>query len=49
MTFETREAAVAYATRNGLASRVIEPQEAKRRRVVYSDNFRFDRRQPWTH
>ena len=49
MTFETREAAVAYATRNGIAFRVAEPKESKRRRVAYSDNFRFDRRQPWTH
>jgi hypothetical protein len=49
MTFETRDAAVAYATRNGIAYRVDEPKESKRRRVAYSDNFRFDRRQPWTH
>src|SRR5690606_28483848 len=49
MTFETREAAVAYATRNGIAFRVVEPKESKRRRMAYSDNFRFDRRQPWTH
>ena len=49
MTFETREAAIAYATRNGIAFRVSEPKESKRRRVAYSDNFRFDRRQPWTH
>ena len=47
--FETREAAIAYATRNGIAFRVSEPKESKRRRVAYSDNFRFDRRQPWTH
>ncbi|WP_394689310.1 ETC complex I subunit [Hoeflea sp.] len=49
LRFETREAAVAYAMRNGIAFRVIEPKESKRRRVAYSDNFRFDRRQPWTH
>jgi hypothetical protein len=49
MTFETRDAAVAYATRNGIAHRVDEPKESKRRRVAYSDNFRYDRRQPWTH
>ncbi|MCY0147029.1 ETC complex I subunit [Hoeflea sp. G2-23] len=49
MSFETREAAVAYAMRNDIAFRVIEPKESKRRRVVYSDNFKFDRRQPWTH
>lgn len=49
LRFETREAAVAYAMRNGVAFRVIEPKESKRRKVAYSDNFRFDRRQPWTH
>lgn len=49
LRFETREAAVTYATRNGIAFRVIEPKESTRRKVAYSDNFRFDRRQPWTH
>jgi len=49
LTFETCEEAVAYAERNGIAYRVIEPKAAKRRRIAYSDNFRFDRRQPWTH
>ena len=47
--FETQEEAVAYAMRNGIAYRVAEPQEAKRRKISYSDNFRFDRTQPWTH
>ncbi|AKI00538.1 ETC complex I subunit conserved region [Hoeflea sp. IMCC20628] len=49
MSFETRELAVAYATRNGIPFRVIEPKESKRRRMAYADNFRFDRRMPWTH
>ena len=49
LTFETREEAVAYAERNGVAYRVMEPKETKRRRIAYSDNFRYDRRQPWTH
>ena len=49
MRFDTRDDAVAYATRNGIAFRVAEPKESKRRRVAYADNFRFDRRQPWTH
>ena len=49
MNFDSRESAVAYAMRNGIAFRVIEPKENKRRRMGYSDNFRFDRRQPWTH
>jgi hypothetical protein len=49
LRFETREEAVAYAERHGIAYRVIEPKDPKRRRVAYSDNFRYDRRQPWTH
>jgi len=49
LVFETREEAVAYAEKNGIAFRVLEPKEAKRRTISYSDNFRFDRKQPWTH
>tara|TARA_R110002020_G_scaffold21450_2_gene72851 strand:+ start:6143 stop:6466 length:324 start_codon:yes stop_codon:yes gene_type:complete len=49
LRFDSKDAAVAYAMRNGLAFRVIEPKESKRRRVAYADNFRYDRRQPWTH
>ncbi|MEM6461386.1 MAG: ETC complex I subunit [Pseudomonadota bacterium] len=49
LTFETREDAVGYAERNGIPYRVIEPHDPKRRRVAYADNFRFNRRQPWTH
>jgi hypothetical protein len=49
LTFETRDEAVAYAERNGIAYVLIEPMEPKRRRIAYADNFRYDRRQPWTH
>ncbi|WP_157944599.1 ETC complex I subunit [Mangrovicella endophytica] len=49
LSFETKEEAVEYAERNGIPYRIEEPKEAKRRRVSYSDNFRYDRRQPWTH
>ncbi|MDX3929648.1 MAG: ETC complex I subunit [Shinella sp.] len=49
LTFESSEAAVAYAQRNGIEYRVIEPKEATRKRVAYPDNFRFNRTQPWTH
>ncbi|MBV6657291.1 MAG: ETC complex I subunit [Devosiaceae bacterium] len=49
LTFETRDDAVAYATRNGIAYRVEEPKERVRRKVAYADNFRYDRRVPWTH
>ncbi|MCO5734087.1 ETC complex I subunit [Rhizobium sp. SSA_523] len=49
LNFETQEQAQAYAERNGIDYRVIPPKEAKRQQVSYSDNFRFNRIQPWTH
>lgn len=49
LSFETREEAIAYAEKNGLEYRVQEPKEAKRRQISYSDNFRYDRKTPWTH
>ncbi len=49
MNFASREAAVAYAEQNGIAYRVIEPKEATRRQISYAENFRYDRKIPWTH
>lgn len=47
--FETREEAVAYAERKGLAYRVIEPKEKAVKTVSYSDNFKYGRIGTWTH
>ena len=47
--FDTKEEAIAYAEREGIAYRVEEPQEVKRRTMSYSDNFKFNRVGPWTH
>ena len=49
LTFESRDDAVAYAERNGIEYQVTEPHQRKRRPMSYSDNFRTDREQPWTH
>ena len=49
LTFETREEAVAYAEKHGIEHRVEEPKEAKRRQISYAENFRYDRKIPWTH
>ena len=49
LRFPTQEEAEAYARRNGIAYRVIQPKETKPKVVSYSDNFRPDRSQPWTH
>lgn len=47
--FESKEEAVAYAEREGIAYRVEEPKPAARKQVAYSDNFKFNRIGQWTH
>ncbi|MFL5198037.1 MAG: ETC complex I subunit [Microvirga sp.] len=47
--FDTKEEAIAYATREGIAYRSEEPHETKRRTIAYSDNFKFNRVGQWTH
>lgn len=49
LTFPTREEAIAYAERNGIAHVVVEPSEPKRRIVAYADNFKYNRIGQWTH
>jgi len=49
LTFESQEQAEAYATRSGIEYRVIVPKEVTRQTLSYTDNFRFNRNQPWTH
>jgi hypothetical protein len=47
--FDTREEAIAYAQRNGIAAIVEGHSAAKRRTMAYSDNFKFNRVGSWTH
>ena len=49
LTFETLEAAEAYARKNGIAYTVQPPHSTVPKRNSYSDNFRSDRKTPWTH
>ena len=49
LTFDTRDEAVAYAERHGIAFRLQEPQEAPLILKAYADNFATHRKQPWTH
>lgn len=49
LTFPSLEEAIAYAKKNGLAYRVQEPKETRRRQISYAENFRYDRKTPWTH
>ena len=49
LEFDTKDEAIDYAQRNGLAYTVFEPQP--RRAIIrsYADNFRFGRIGRWTH
>ncbi len=49
LAFDTREEAVAYATRRGIPFEVLETPEVRRVIKAYADNFAFNRKQPWTH
>jgi hypothetical protein len=49
LSFESKDEAVAYAERNGIPYRVMEPKPRKAVRKSYSDNFRFGRIGSWTH
>lgn len=49
LTFDSKEEAIAYAERNGIAYTVIDPQVRKPVRKAYADNFKFGRIGSWTH
>lgn len=49
MNFPTKEAAIEYAQRHGVAYTIEEPQPRKHRPRGYGDNFATSRRVPWSH
>jgi hypothetical protein len=49
LEFDTKEEAVAYAQKHGIDFQVFEPHRPKPIPKAYSDNFRFDRKVPWSH
>ena len=49
LAFATKEEAIAYAERNGIPYRLAEPRPRAAVRKSYSDNFRFGRKEAWTH
>ena len=50
LRFPSKEAAIAYCERNGIAYQMFEAiPPAPRRTIAYSDNFSFKRRDAWTH
>lgn len=49
LAFDTLADAEAYAQRNGIAYTVQPAHDKTAQRSSYSDNFRYDRKIPWTH
>ena len=49
LRFDTKEEAVAYCEKRGIAFQVSEDKPITRRSISYSDNFAFKRRDSWTH
>ena len=51
LTFDSREAALAYATEHGIDAQVSEPKRRKPviRKGGYGENFATSRRGAWTH
>lgn len=49
MSFDSREAAIAYAEKYGIPYDVEIPVVRVHKPKSYADNFRADRRENWTH
>tara|TARA_R110002072_G_scaffold134172_2_gene274837 strand:- start:2282 stop:2587 length:306 start_codon:yes stop_codon:yes gene_type:complete len=49
LKFDTKEEAIAYARKHGIAFQVTEKPEPARRQKSYAENFSPDRKIPWSH
>ncbi|MBU6442606.1 MAG: ETC complex I subunit [Alphaproteobacteria bacterium] len=49
LEFDSAEEAVAYAEKHAIPYQVFEPHQHRAPAKSYSDNFRFDRKIPWSH
>jgi len=49
LNFESKEEAVEYAERHGIAFRLSEPNDPPMIIKAYADNFATNRKQSWTH
>jgi|SRR6516225_2277012 hypothetical protein len=49
LRFDTKDEAIAYCERHGIGYQLLDPKEPVRRRAAYSDNFAYNRKEPWTH
>ena len=49
LEFDTSEEAMAYAEAHAIPYQVFEPHAPRPRAKSYSENFRYDRKVPWSH
>jgi ETC complex I subunit conserved region len=49
LQFDTSEEAVAYCDAHRIPYQIFEPHHPVARPKSYADNFRFDRKIPWSH
>ena len=49
LEFDTAEEAVAYAKAHCIPYQLVEPHVPTPKPKAYSDNFKFDRKVPWSH
>lgn len=49
LKFDSLEEAESYAQRKGIEYAVQQPHDSQPKKVAYSDNFKSDRKVPWTH
>lgn len=49
LEFDTVEEAIAYAKAHDIPYQVFEPHVPSLKSKGYADNFRFDRKVPWSH
>ncbi len=49
LRFATKDEAIAYCERHGIAYEAFDSVATKPQRMSYSDNFAPTRRSPWTH
>ncbi len=49
LQFDTSAEAVAYCKAHDIPYQVFEPHQPLERPKSYADNFRFDRKIPWSH
>jgi hypothetical protein len=49
LSFPTKDEAIAYCERHAIPYQLFEPQEPRRRKIAYADNFGYKRIGQWTH